>query len=231
MITLQVTGSMIKEESTLGKVEGLEYWYYACTTGYKNGVKSKVIFEPGTSHLISSLETSYNGELVAKGTKEEPIKFVSGSSRGIDTGADKISLQQNSSSEYLEGKATFENCQFDGVGLDANIISKSTDEGLNGEIPLVFSVKDCIFKNMSTGLDIGFDCYYDYIYGRVSIENVDIEGIENDSFTGMFVSSYGSKIPKGNIFKASNCKYIISLIRIMRVWHYRQKFQKKRLIK
>ena len=59
---------------------------------------------------------------------------------------------------------------------------------------------------MSTGLDIGFDCYYDYIYGRVSIENVDIEGIENDSFTGMFVSSYGSKIPKGNIFKASNCK-------------------------
>lgn len=203
---IKLKGSMIKEESILGNVEGLEYWYYACTTGYKNGVKSKVIFEPGTSHLISSLETSYNGELVAKGTKEEPIKFVSGSSRGIDTGADKISLQQNSSSEYLEGKATFENCQFDGVGLDANIISKSTDEGLNGEIPLVFSVKDCIFKNMSTGLDIGFDCYYDYIYGRVSIENVDIEGIENDSFTGMFVSSYGSKIPKGNIFKASNCK-------------------------
>ena len=101
---------------------------------------------------------------MAKGTKEEPIKFVSGSSRGIDTGADKISLQQNSSSEYLEGKATFENCQFDGVGLDANIISKSTDEGLNGEIPLVFSVKDCIFKNMYTGLDIGFDLYYYYIY-------------------------------------------------------------------
>ena len=62
-------------------------------------------------YVIASLDIMYNGELIAKGTKENPIKFVGDSDRGLTNASNQISITQNSSSDYLNGKAVFENCE------------------------------------------------------------------------------------------------------------------------
>lgn len=101
---------MITPECTLGKIEGLEYYFKNCTVGYNNGNDAKVILTSEHPYVIASLDIMYNGELIAKGTKENPIKFVGASDRGLTNASNQISITQNSSSDYLSGKATFENC-------------------------------------------------------------------------------------------------------------------------
>ena len=119
-----------------------------------------------------------NGELIAKGTKENPIKFVGASDRGLTNASNQISITQNSSSDYLSGKATFEKCEFDNVKMQANIISKKT--GYEGEIPQILTVKDCKFTNESSGMYVTLNSYNDYIYGKISVENTIFEGKNND---------------------------------------------------
>ena len=200
---VELSGSMITPECTLGKIEGLEYYFKNCTVGYNNGNDAKVILTSEHPYVIASLDIMYNGELIAKGTKENPIKFVGASDRGLTNASNQISITQNSSSDYLSGKATFENCEFDNVKMQANIISKNT--GYEGEIPQTLTVKDCKFTNESSGMYVTINSYYDYIYGKISVENTIFEGKNNDSFTGLSISAYGTKVPKDNIFKISNC--------------------------
>ena len=43
----------------------------------------------------------YNGELEAIGEKVNPVRFVAASDMGLTTSSNGISLEQNSSSDYL----------------------------------------------------------------------------------------------------------------------------------
>lgn len=200
---VELSGSMITPECTLGEIDGLEYYFKNCTIGYNNGNDAKVILTSEHPYVIASLDIMYNGELIAKGTKENPIKFVGASDRGLTNASNQISITQNSSSDYLNGKAVFENCEFDNVKMQANIISKKT--GYEGKIPQILTVKDCKFTNESSGMYVTLNSYNDYIYGKISVENTIFEGKNNDSFTGLSISAYGTKVPKDNIFKISNC--------------------------
>ena len=60
---------MITQECNLGNVSGLEYYFKNCNIGYKNGNKSKVKFNAGSTNVIESLNVLYNGELEAIGEK------------------------------------------------------------------------------------------------------------------------------------------------------------------
>ena len=200
---VELNGSMITKECNLGKVPGLEYYFKNCSIGYKNGNKSKVKFEAGSTNVIESLDVLYNGELDAMGEKANPVRFVAASDRGLTTASNGISINQNSSSDYLEGKAVFENCIFDNVKLISTVVSKSTES--EEKIPQILTIKDSTFINESSGISVKFNSYYDYICGKILIENVSVKGMGNDTYSGMSITAYGNKIPSENIFKASNC--------------------------
>ncbi|WP_288684006.1 fibronectin type III domain-containing protein [uncultured Eubacterium sp.] len=200
---VELNGSMITKECNLGKVPGLEYYFKNCSIGYKNGNKSKVKFEAGSTNVIESLDVLYNGELDAMGEKANPVRFVAASDRGLTTASNGISINQNSSSDYLEGKAVFENCVFDNVKLSSTVVSKSTES--KEKIPQVLTIKNSDFINESSGISVKFNSYYDYICGKILIENVSVKGMGNDTYSGMSITAYGNKIPAENIFKASNC--------------------------
>ena len=200
---VELNGSMITQECNLGNVSGLEYYFKNCNIGYKNGNKSKVKFNAGSTNVIESLNVLYNGELEAIGEKVNPVRFVAASDRGLTTSSNGISLEQNSSSDYLEGKAVFENCIFDNVKLSSTVVSKSMES--EEKIPQVLTIKNSDFINESSGISVKYNSYYDYICGKILIENVFIKGTGNDTYSGMSITAYGNKIPSENIFEASNC--------------------------
>lgn len=54
-----------------------------CNIGYKNGNKSKVKVNAGSTNVIESLNVLYNGELEAIGEKVNPVRFVAASDRDL----------------------------------------------------------------------------------------------------------------------------------------------------
>lgn len=97
----------------------------------------------------------------------------------------------------------FENCVFDNVKLSSTVVSKSTES--EEKIPQVLTIKNSDFINESSGISVKYNSYYDYICGKILIENVFIKGTGNDTYSGMSITAYGNKIPSENIFEASNC--------------------------
>ena len=93
------------------------------------------------------------------------MRFVAASDRGLTTSSNGISLEQNSSSDYLEGKAVFENCVFDNVKLSSTVVSKSTES--EEKIPQVLTIKNSDFINESSGISVKYNSYYDYICGGI----------------------------------------------------------------
>ena len=190
----------------LGKIEGLAYRLQGPTVDNAR----TVTIAPGVTCYTRSDQNVYeDGKLVAKGTKEEPIRFIGdGSLYG-----NNICISAGwADGDYDDKSAAtiFENCTFENK-LGINVTAVVTINGKpTQELPLTLYMKDCQMKEVRRGIGINLRTgSSDYSNAsRVEVHNVSIrgrdEGGEDDDYG---IQLYGQYNPgEAALAEISNCQ-------------------------
>ena len=190
----------------LGKIEGLAYRLQGPTVDNAR----TVTIAPGVTCFTCWDQNVYeDGKLVAKGTKEEPIRFIGdGSQYG-----NNICISAGwADGDYDDKSAAtiFENCTFENK-LGINVTAVVTINGKpTQELPLTLYMKDCQMKEVRRGIGINLRTgSSDYSNAsRVEVHNVSIrgrdEGGEDDDYG---IQLYGQYNPgEAALAEISNCQ-------------------------
>lgn len=190
----------------LGKIEGLAYRLQGPTVDNAR----TVTIAPGVTCYTRSDQNVYeDGKLVAKGTKEEPIRFIGDGSRY----GNNICISAGwADGDYDDKSAAtiFENCTFENK-LGINVTAVVTINGKpTQELPLTLYMKDCQMKEVRRGIGINLRTgSSDYSNAsRVEVHNVSIrgrdEGGEDDDYG---IQLYGQYNPgEAALAEISNCQ-------------------------
>ena len=210
-----VTGAMASRGSDntitgqtgyLGKLEGFDYLLQDLTIENSR----TLTLAPGITCYTRSGQNVYeDGKLVAKGTKEEPIRFIGdGSLYGND-----ICISAGwADGDYDDKSAAtiFENCIFENK-LGINVTAVVTINGKpTQELPLTLYMKDCQMKEVRRGITIGLGTGSSDYYNasRVELHNVSIrgrdEGGEDDDYGIQLSGQYNPG--EAALAEISNCQ-------------------------
>lgn len=201
---VQLNGESKTAESYIGNIPGLKYYLKDCGAANTDGGKSLVTFEPGLTMVADSLLAQYGGSVIAKGTKEKPIRFVGDWDLGVGKyNQGQVGLMQSWRS--ATSKAQFENCEFDDVCLIGNITSETEKPGYDEQISTAFTVKNCTIKNARRGLSVSVVGDDTYIGGKAVIENVKISAGPEWAYQGVDIHVRGSNIPDEKVVELRNC--------------------------
>ncbi len=211
----EVTGAMASRGSDntitgqtgyLGKLEGFDYLLQDLTIENSR----TLTLAPGITCYTRSGQNVYeDGKLVAKGTKEEPIRFIGdGSLYGND-----ICISAGwADGDYDDKSAAtiFENCIFENK-LGINVTAVVTINGKpTQELPLTLYMKDCQMKEVRRGIGINLRTgSSDYSNAsRVELHNVSIrgrdEGGEDDDYGIQLSGKYNPG--EAALAEISNCQ-------------------------
>ena len=190
----------------LGKIEGLAYRLQSPTV---DNARTVTIAPGVTCYTCLDQNVYEDGKLVAKGTKEEPIRFIGdGSQYG-----NNICISAGwADGDYDDKSAAtiFENCTFENK-LGINVTAVVTINGKpTQELPLTLYMKDCQMKEVRRGIGINLRTgSSDYSNAsRVEVHNVSIrgrdEGGEDDDYG---IQLYGQYNPgEAALAEISNCQ-------------------------
>ena len=190
----------------LGKIEGLAYRLQGPTV---DNARTVTIAPGVTCYTCLDQNVYEDGKLVAKGTKEEPIRFIGdGSQYG-----NNICISAGwADGDYDDKSAAtiFENCTFENK-LGINVTAVVTINGKpTQELPLTLYMKDCQMKEVRRGIGINLRTgSSDYSNAsRVEVHNVSIrgrdEGGEDDDYG---IQLYGQYNPgEAALAEISNCQ-------------------------
>lgn len=190
----------------LGKIEGLAYRLQGSTV---DNARTVTIAPGVTCYTCLDQNVYEDGKLVAKGTKEEPIRFIGdGSQYG-----NNICISAGwADGDYDDKSAAtiFENCTFENK-LGINVTAVVTINGKpTQELPLTLYMKDCQMKEVRRGIGINLKTgSSDYSNAsRVEVHNVSIrgrdEGGEDDDYG---IHLYGQYNPgEAALAEISNCQ-------------------------
>lgn len=190
----------------LGKIEGLAYRLQGPTV---DNARTVTIAPGVTCYTCLDQNVYEDGKLVAKGTKEEPIRFIGdGSQYG-----NNICISAGwADGDYDDKSAAtiFENCTFENK-LGINVMAVVTINGKpTQELPLTLYMKDCQMKEVRRGIGINLRTgSSDYSNAsRVEVHNVSIrgrdEGGEDDDYG---IQLYGQYNPgEAALAEISNCQ-------------------------
>lgn len=190
----------------LGKIEGLAYPLQSPTV---DNARTVTIAPGVTCYTCLDQNVYEDGKLVAKGTKEEPIRFIGdGSQYG-----NNICISAGwADGDYDDKSAAtiFENCTFENK-LGINVTAVVTINGKpTQELPLTLYMKDCQMKEVRRGIGINLRTgSSDYSNAsRVEVHNVSIrgrdEGGEDDDYG---IQLYGQYNPgEAALAEISNCQ-------------------------
>ena len=190
----------------LGKIEGLAYRLQGPTV---DNARTVTIAPGVTCYTCLDQNVYEDGKLVAKGTKEEPIRFIGdGSQYG-----NNICISAGwADGDYDDKSAAtiFENCTFENK-LGINVTAVVTINGKpTQELPLTLYMKDCQMKEVRRGIGINLKTgSSDYSNAsRVEVHNVSIrgrdEGGEDDDYG---IHLYGQYNPgEAALAEISNCQ-------------------------
>lgn len=189
----------------LGKLEGFDYRLQNLTIENSR----TLTLAPGITCYTNSDQNVYeDGKLVAKGTKEEPIRFIGDGSlygNNIDISAGWAD------GDYADKSAAtiFENCTFENkLGISVSVVT------INGkptqELPLTLYMKDCQMKEVRRGISLNLRTgSSDYSNAsRVELHNVSIrgrdEGGEDDDYGIQLSGQYNPD--EAALAEISNCQ-------------------------
>ena len=190
----------------LGKLEGFDYLLQDLTIENSR----TLTLAPGITCYTRSGQNVYeDGKLVAKGTKEEPIRFIGdGSLYGND-----ICISAGwADGDYDDKSAAtiFENCIFENK-LGINVTAVVTINGKpTQELPLTLYMKDCQMKEVRRGIGINLRTgSSDYSNAsRVELHNVSIRGRdgggEDDDYGIQLSGQYNPG--EATLAEISNCQ-------------------------
>lgn len=190
----------------LGKIEGLAYRLQGPTV---DNARTVTIAPGVTCYTCLDQNVYEDGKLVAKGTKEESIRFIGdGSQYG-----NNICISAGwADGDYDDKSAAtiFENCTFENK-LGINVTAVVTINGKpTQELPLTLYMKDCQMKEVRRGIGINLRTgSSDYSNAsRVEVHNVSIrgrdEGGEDDDYG---IQLYGQYNPgEAALAEISNCQ-------------------------
>ena len=206
MQTPGVYNTITGQTGYLGKLEGFDYRLQGLTIENSR----TLTLAPGITCYTRSDQNVYeDGKLVAKGTKEEPIRFIGdGSQYG-----NNICISAGwADGDYDDKSAAtiFENCTFENK-LGINVTAVVTINGKpTQELPLTLYMKDCQMKEVRRGIGINLRTgSSDYSNAsRVEVHNVSIrgrdEGGEDDDYG---IQLYGQYNPgEAALTEISNCQ-------------------------
>ena len=190
----------------LGKIEGLAYRLQCPTV---DNARTVTIAPGVTCYTCLDQNVYEDGKLVAKGTKEEPIRFIGdGSQYG-----NNICISAGwADGDYDDKSAAtiFENCTFENkLGINVTAVVTINDKPTQ-ELPLTLYMKDCQMKEVRRGIGINLRTgSSDYSNAsRVEVHNVSIrgrdEGGEDDDYG---IQLYGQYNPgEAALAEISNCQ-------------------------
>lgn len=188
----------------LGKLEGFDYRLQDLTIENSR----TLTLAPGITCYTRSNQNVYeDGKLVAKGTKEEPIRFI-----GDLYGNDICISAGWADGDYDDKSAAtiFENCIFENK-LGINVTAVVTINGKpTQELPLTLYMKDCQMKEVRRGIGINLRTgSSDYSNAsRVELHNVSIRGRdgggEDDDYGIQLSGQYNPG--EATLAEISNCQ-------------------------